>query len=196
MPRRKASVASSRRRGSKPAFEPGDMALVNRRLLTEAWIETVVALVQSQMAASPPHGGVDRNSFSMRARSACARRLLTEAWIETRRLSRVGGRRWSPPHGGVDRNDLAKRTFHFGSVASSRRRGSKHLVCDGGEFAVRSPPHGGVDRNLVGNAHQAESVVASSRRRGSKRCAAPWMTRSRCRLLTEAWIETTRRDRW
>ena len=97
-------VASSRRRGSKP----------HNQLRRLTW------------PRSPPHGGVDRNTFRASRKWLTCGRLLTEAWIETHPASGLAPPPPSPPHGGVDRNKWGERDCCTLAVASSRRRGSKH----------------------------------------------------------------------
>ena len=75
-------VAPSRGRGSKLVIPEG----------------------QSQIVASPPHGGADRNMTVSSERAWRGRRPLTGARIETLAWLEVSFRSSSPPHGGADRN--------------------------------------------------------------------------------------------
>ena len=118
------------------------------RPLTGAWIETLARSIdpskssvapsqgrgskrgrardQARRRRSPPHRGVDRNSFLTRMRPSARRRPLTGAWIETcrRRPARQGA-----------------------LVAPSQGRGSKLEQLAERQNLRMSPPHRGVDRN-------------------------------------------------
>ena len=122
---------------------------------------------------SPPHGGVDRNLASMDQQVAAAA---------------------SPPHGGVDRNRGDKlRIGGFDEVAPSRGRGSKPPSRAGDSGGKLSPPHGGVDRNEMTEFKFHIKMPMSPphggvdrNMRGAEKDAAL------CRRpLTGAWIETS-----
>ena len=172
------------------------------------------------IAASPPHGGVDRN---------ISRDSL---------LGRDGS---SPPHGGVDRNGApAVEALVFGgrpltgawiettpgacSMSASPSRpltgawietratgGCRRPACrrplTGAWIetrcstfqcpeSIRSPPHGGVDRNVPARIDSTLRSVAPSRGRGSKLRLPRDLPGERLgRPLTGAWIETRHGDR-